>query len=48
MSQRTMEGWCESNELTEIGLEDLGDCMPTWYFFRELWTRAVRLYFLGE
>jgi hypothetical protein len=48
MSQRIMEEQCESDELTEIGLEGLEDCMPTWYLFRGLRTRLGRLYFLGE
>jgi hypothetical protein len=29
MSQRVMEECHESDELTEIGLEGLEDCMPT-------------------
>jgi hypothetical protein len=48
MSQRAMEEQCESDELTEIGLEDLGDCMLTCYLSHGLRTRLMQLCFLEE
>jgi hypothetical protein len=43
-----MEERGESDKLTEIGLEGLEDCMPTWYFSRGFRARLMRLYFLKE
>jgi hypothetical protein len=44
MSQRTRSGYHESEEETEMGLGERGDCMPTWCSARGVRTRLELLY----